>query len=64
MARKSNTTDTALVQVYERVYAGDNVRFYLTYTTDGKQQRELIKNIPAVSKKDHQAYKESKAFAE
>ena len=63
MPRKINNQDTSLVQVYEREYT-KGVRFYLHYSIDGQQIRELLKNIPLVSKKDRIAYRESKLIAE
>lgn len=64
MARKKNTNDTALVQVYERVLPSGAIRFYLHYTQDGKRIKEPLKNIPLVFKANKQAYKESKQIAE
>ena len=63
MPRKINNQDTSLVQVYEREYT-KGVRFYLHYSIGGQQIRELLKNIPLVSKKDRIAYRESKLIAE
>lgn len=63
MARKKNTNDTALAQVYERVLPSGAVRFYLHYTRDGERTKEMLKNIPIVSKSDRQAYKEAKQIA-
>ena len=64
MARKKNTNDTALVQVYERVLPSGAIRFYLHYTQDGKRIKEPLKSIPLVFKANKQAYKESKQIAE
>ena len=63
MARKKSTKETALVQLYERRLSNGGIRFYLHYTIDGEQKRELIKSIPIVFKSDRQAYEESQAVA-
>ena len=64
MARKKNTNDTALVQVYERVLPSGAVRFYLHYTRNGERTKEPLKNIPIVYKSDRQSYRESRQIAE
>ena len=66
MARKRNTYNTALVQIYERPYPNNRVRFYLTFTIDKLkgQQKELIDTIPMVSKSDKLKYREARQMAD
>jgi len=64
MARKRNTNETAIVQVYERVLPSGAIRFYLHYTQNGERTKEPLKDIPLVTKSDRQAYRESKQIAE
>lgn len=64
MAKKTNTRNTAIVQLYERELKSGAIRFYLHYTIDGQQTREALKSIPIVKKDDKQAYKEAKCKAQ
>ncbi len=64
MAKKCNTKDTAIVQLYERELKSGAVRFYLHYTIDGQQTRESLKDLPLVKKTDKQAYREAKGKAQ
>ena len=52
MPRKKNTSEDAIVHIYERE-DGNFVRFYLMYTLPGKGRvKELLKDIPKISRKD------------
>lgn len=51
MSRTPHTSDTAIVRLYEREVSG-YIRFYLHYSLNGRRIRELLSDLPRISRSD------------